>query len=74
MTKQDFLKELEDLLEVAPQSLTGSEALDDLENWNSMAIVGYIALADTNGVRLSARDVGKCTTVADLLQLAKVEG
>ena len=39
-----------------------------------MAMIDFIALADTNNnVKLSARQIGSAETVADLLQLAKVD-
>jgi acyl carrier protein len=74
MTQQELLLAMDDLLELAPGSLKGSEALSDLEQWNSMAVIGFIALADTNGARVSARQIAKCTTVAELVNLAQAEG
>lgn len=73
MTRDEFLKEMDDLLELPAGTLKGPEKLEDLEEWNSMAMIGYIALADTNGAKLSPRDITACDTVADLLALAKVE-
>ena len=75
MTREEFLVEMDDILELPAGSLKGSEKLDDLEQWNSTAMIGFIALADTNnGVRISPRQIVNCATVADLLELAKVEG
>lgn len=40
----------------------------------SLAIVSFMELADSNnGTHPSPRDIAKCVTVSDLLQLAKVE-
>jgi len=62
------------MLELPEGTLTGSEQLDDLEGWNSMAMISFMALADeNNAVKLSPRQLGGCTTVAELLELAKVE-
>ncbi len=73
MTRQEFLNKLDEILRLVPGTLNGSEKLEELEHWTSVAIVGYMALADTNnGSRPSVRDIGKCITVADLLELAKV--
>lgn len=65
---------MDELLELDPGTLTGLEKLEELEQWNSMAMIGFIALVDTNnGLKLSPRQIAACSTVADLLQLAKVE-
>jgi hypothetical protein len=74
MTKAEFLRSFDTILELPEGTLKGSEKLEDLENWNSMAMIDFIALADTNNnVKLSARQIGSAETVADLLQLAKVD-
>ena len=73
MTRKEFLSALDNLLELPPGTLTGSEPLDDLENWTSLAMVEYIALADSNGAKLSPRQIRDCETVDDLARLAKVE-
>jgi acyl carrier protein len=73
MTRQEFLAALDNLLELPAGTLTGSESLEDLENWNSLAMVEYIALADSNSVKLSPRQIRDCETVDDLARLAKVE-
>ena len=64
---------MDNLLELPAGTLKGAENLDDLENWNSLAMVEYIALADSNGAKLSPRQIRDCNTVDDLAQLAKVE-
>ncbi|HWQ52530.1 MAG TPA: hypothetical protein VN442_02520 [Bryobacteraceae bacterium] len=74
MTHDEFLLELDDILELAPGTLRGPEKLEELGHWNSMAMMGFIALADSNnGARISPRQIPNCSTVADLLELAKVE-
>lgn len=62
------------MLIIEPGTLTGTEKLEDLEQWMSLAIVSFMELADSNnGTHPSPRDIAKCVTVSDLLQLAKVE-
>jgi hypothetical protein len=73
MTREKFLLEMDAFLELTPGTLQGPEKLEDLDQWTSLAIVSFIALADTNnGVRPAPGDIGKCDTVSDLLKLAKV--
>ena len=39
-----------------------------------MAMVGFIALADTHsGTKVGPKEIAKCLTVDDLLNLAKVD-
>jgi acyl carrier protein len=62
-------------LELPAGSLKGEEQLGDLENWNSLAIVSFIALADQQtGAKIQVRQLGSCELVSDLLRLAQVEG
>jgi len=74
MTRTEFLKSMDTMLELPEGTLTGSEKLKDLEQWTSMAVVSFIALADENNrVTLSPRQLSNCSTVGELLELAKVE-
>ena len=74
MTREEFLAEIDQLVDLAPGTLKGPEELDSIEEWNSTAMIGLIALADTNNrVRLSPRQIAACSTVTDLLKLAGVE-
>jgi len=73
MTHDEFLLAMDRVLELPEGSLKGNENLDDLESWNSLAMVEYIALADTNGSKLSPRQIRDCNTVKDLAQLARIQ-
>jgi predicted S18 family serine protease len=73
MTRQEFLSAMDNVLELPANTLQGAENLDGLENWTSMAMVEYIALADTNGAKLTPRQIRDCETVDELAKLAKVE-
>ena len=42
MDKTEFLKEMEILLETEPGTLTGRENLDQLADWNSLAIISFL--------------------------------
>jgi acyl carrier protein len=74
MTRKEFLASMDTMLELPEGTLTGSEQLDDLEQWNSMAMISFMALADENNrAKLSTRQLAGCTSVSELLELAKVE-
>jgi acyl carrier protein len=76
MSRTDFLRNLGEVLETpADTSLSGSERLADLEGWNSLAMVGFIALADEHfGRTLSPRQFASCETVEDLCRLVGIGG
>jgi acyl carrier protein len=68
---EEFLSEFSELLEVPAGSLQAQDKLADLEGWNSMALVGFIAFVDEHfGKALSPRLFAGCSTVADLAKLA----
>jgi len=70
MNNEDKLhRDLEEMLELDPASLKGDEALETL-NWDSMAVVMFIAMADKNyGVAVNVSDVRSAKNVADLYAL-----
>lgn len=70
MDKQSFLVLLDELLELPSGTLRGPEKLDDLESWDSMATVGFIALANEHcDVTLSPRQIAASTSIDELLAL-----
>lgn len=71
MEREEFLFLLDDLLDLDQGTLTGEEVLSELEAWDSLAAVGFIALADEQfGVAISPAHMRQCKTVADLLTMA----
>jgi len=74
MTRKEFLLEMDEILGLRAGTLRGDEKLEELENWDSMALIGLIVLAETtNNAQISPDQVVGCSTVADLLRLARVE-
>jgi acyl carrier protein len=70
MTYQEFLRELEDVLEMPSGSIKGTEKLADLAAWESMAAISFIAMADSKlGASVSADKLATCQSVADLATL-----
>jgi acyl carrier protein len=70
LQKAEFFLLLDELLELEPGTVKGSETLDSLEGWNSLAIISLMALMDERfGVNLQPRRIAACTTVADLVAL-----
>ena len=70
MTRDEVLRSMEDLMELQTGTLEGPERLDGMEQWNSMAMIGFIALVDEHfGETLSPRKFVSCSTVDDVLKL-----
>jgi acyl carrier protein len=75
MNRQEFLKQLDEILGLKPGTLRGDEKLEDLKNWDSTALISLIVVAEANNnVPIAPDQVVGCSTVADLLRLAQVEG
>ena len=70
MKRNEFLLLLDELLELEPGTVKGSETLDSFESWNSLAVISFMALVDEHfGISLQPRQIAACTTVADLTGL-----
>jgi acyl carrier protein len=74
VTKSEFLLRLDEMLELEPGTLTGTELLTELPRWDSLAIIGYIALLDEHfGVSVPASKINGCQSLAELLALVGPE-
>ena len=72
MDHTEFLRKIDELLEKPDCELTGPERLEDLEGWDSMAVIGFMAIADEHfGRKLSPPNIAKCQTVDDLFALVQ---
>jgi len=73
MDRKDFLLALDEMLELDAGTLTGAEELDSLDNWDSLAVISFIALVDEKlGLVVEGEKLAKAKTVDDLLALAGV--
>ncbi len=70
MTRGEFLRALEAEMEVPEGTLKEGLALADVEEWDSLAAVLFIALADERvGVTISGKQIAKAKTFDELLAL-----
>ena len=75
MSREEFLLEMDEILGLNPGTLRGDERLEDLKNWDSTALISLIVVAEANNnVPIAPDQVVGCSTVADLLRLAQVQG
>ena len=74
MNRDEFLLEMDEILDLPAGTLRGHERLEELQNWDSISLITFIALAESNnGVSISPAQIVRCSTVADLLRLAQAE-
>ena len=72
MKKADFLLLLDELLELPAGTLKGPEMLGSLNQWDSLASVGFIALVDRHlGMAVDPGKIAAAETMDDLLALVK---
>lgn len=75
ITREQFLLGIDEILGLPAGTLRGNERLEDLKNWDSTALIGLLVLAESNNcAEISPDQVVGCSTVVDLLRLAKVDG
>jgi acyl carrier protein len=67
MTKLKFYGLVEELLEIDAGSLKAEDALNSLPKWDSLALIGFIALLDQHfGLIVPASRITECKTVGEL--------
>ena len=70
MTKSEFLRALEEALEVPAGSISEGKTLAELHSWDSMAALTFLSLADQKlQVTVTGSQLQKCKTVSELLGL-----
>lgn len=70
LSRQEFLRLIDGLFELEPGTLNGSEEIEKLGPLDSLAVLGFIALADEHcGVNVPAAAVANCLSVDDLVAL-----
>lgn len=72
MDKKEFYAEIATVLELEPGSIKGNETLEELEGWDSMAVLGFIAMLDSRlGLIVPASSIAASRTVEDLVNLCQ---
>lgn len=70
MNKNEFYGKLCELLELAPGAVRGDIPLERLDGWDSVAVITFIALADSEySVALPPKGIAECRSVDDLADL-----
>lgn len=70
MTKAEFHAAIAEILECDSGEVKGGAVLKELPNWDSLAVLSFIAMVDTKlGLTVQGSDLMKCITVDDLAAL-----
>lgn len=70
MTRQDFLVQLQDMLQ-SDSALEGDTILSNMEEWDSLAFMVLITFFDKKlGKRITFADLKPCRTVNDVIALS----
>ena len=77
MKRDEFLIRLDEIMNRAAGDTKADEVLADIDGWDSLAMLGFIALADADlAVRLTGKQLAAAKSVQDLIDAvaAKLEG
>ena len=66
MTKTEFLACVENLVDAKPGSLHLNDTIEDIENFDSMTVLGLISFAESEGLSFSMEDFGDVASLADI--------
>lgn len=70
MKKSEFVEMIEQIVEADEGTLSGSESLRELDGWDSLAVIQFIARVDENfGITLTPKRLVECKTIDDLAGL-----
>lgn len=71
MEESDFISLVEEILEVAPGSVSMTDTLDDIE-WDSLSNISFIAEIDARlGASINADQLSKAATVTDIYAIVQ---
>ncbi|MDR2641800.1 MAG: hypothetical protein LBC74_03285 [Planctomycetaceae bacterium] len=70
MTRQEFIQELEFVLNTEAGELTEDVELASLSGWDSTGMLGVIAVLDDVGVAIPVTKIRESRIIADLIKLA----
>ena len=74
MNEKTFLTNMEELLEADAGTLRLGVELTSLEQWDSLAFVSFLAMADSKyGIKVAPSELRQCKTVGDLMKLVHKE-
>ena len=68
MKKSEFLLELDEIVEEEPGTIKETDILKDVNGWDSMAVLGFIAMLDEKfGLIVEPEKIADAIVVSDLI-------
>ena len=68
---EQFIEKIIDVMDIE-EEITADTVLEDLEEWDSLSLVSFMAMANAAyGKKVATADVKMAKTVADLYELVK---
>ena len=69
MNEEIFIEKMMDILD-AEEEISMDTQLDDVEEWDSLSVVSYVAMANTAcGKKIEPKTVREAETIRDLYEL-----
>lgn len=69
MTNEEKILILEDLMEVEERTLKPETLLSDIDEWDSVSLLSFIAMVDEEFEKvITGKEVKSCNTVSDLMR------
>ena len=69
MNEEIFIEKMMDILD-AEEEITMDTQLDDVEEWDSLSVVSYVAMANTScSKKIEPKTVREAETIRDLYEL-----
>ena len=69
MMKEEFMEQIDLVLDGA--KVTFDSKLEEIESWDSIALISLLSLASSQGKKVRLPDIQKAETVRDLYELMK---
>lgn len=69
MERQEVLEKIEVMLEFEYRTLKESVSLREIEEWDSLAFISFIAFADIQGKSITGQQLKQAKYVGDLVDL-----
>ena len=68
MNEQEFIDKMIELMDTE-EKITMNSVLEDIEEWDSLSYVSFLAMVRAKGIDVSPTDVKKAKTIRDLYRL-----
>ena len=72
MTKQEFIENLKENIQTSME-LNENTLLDDIPEWDSLAMLGLLSLFDELNVEVGIDELEECKSIKDLLKKAGLD-